>query len=72
MTLPAMASYIEMLIDRLIAWMKNHRANSYVQVVQITFSIAQFGFNNPFLVDTKAAVIAWPAGRDLSWRYFPC
>ena len=45
-------------IERLIPWTLNPRTHSQVQVAQIAASIAEFGFNNPILVDTQAGIIA--------------
>ena len=54
-----MAQRIERwLIDKLIPWARNLRTHSDAQVAQIAASIAEFGFNNPILVDTKAGIIA--------------
>jgi ParB-like chromosome segregation protein Spo0J len=59
MTLQAVAKHIEMwVIDKLIRWAKNPRTHSDAQISQITASIAEFGFNNPILVDTKDGIIA--------------
>src|ERR1700741_3015916 len=66
--LKAMARHIEMwLIDRLIPWARNPRTHSDTQIAQIAASIAEFGFNNPILVDTKAGIIAGH-GRLLAAR----
>src|SRR5271169_6396666 len=55
----AMARHIEMwLVGRLISYARNPRTHSESQVAQIAASIAEFGFNNPILVDTKAGIIA--------------
>jgi DNA modification methylase len=68
MTLQAMVKHIEMwLIDKLIPYAKNPRTHSDAQVAQIAASIAEFGFNNPILVDTKAGIIAGH-GRLLAAR----
>src|SRR6516225_702811 len=68
MTLQAMARRIEhWLIDKLIPYARNPRTHSDAQVAQIAASIAEFGFNNPILVDTKAAIIAGH-GRLLAAR----
>src|SRR5580692_6720304 len=68
MTLQAVAKHIEIwLIERLIPWAKNPRTHSETQVAQIAASIAEFGFNNPILVDTKAGIIAGH-GRLLAAR----
>jgi DNA modification methylase len=68
MILQAVAKHIEMwLIERLIPWAKNPRTHSDAQIAQIAASIAEFGFNNPILVDTKDGVIAGH-GRLLAAR----
>src|SRR5690349_3837609 len=54
-------------IDRLIPYARNPRTHSEAQVAQIAASIAEFGFNNPILVDTQAGVIAGH-GRLLAAR----
>jgi DNA modification methylase len=54
-------------IDRLIPFTRNPRTHSDAQVVQIAASIAEFGFNNPILVDTKDGIIAGH-GRLLAAR----
>jgi len=54
-----MATRIELWpIDKLIPYVNNPRTHSDAQVEQIAASIAEFGFNNPILVDTKAGIIA--------------
>jgi DNA modification methylase len=68
MTLQAMAKRIELWsIDRLIAYARNARTHSDAQVAQIAASIAEFGFNNPILVDSNAGIIAGH-GRLLAAR----
>src|SRR5579864_461288 len=68
MLLQAMAQRIEhWLIEKLIPWARNPRTHSDAQVAQIAASIAEFGFNNPILVDTKAGIIAGH-GRLLAAR----
>src|ERR1700687_4618821 len=63
-----MATHIELWpIDRLIPFAGNPRTHSEAQVMQIAGSIAEFGFNNPILVDTKAGIIAGH-GRLLAAR----
>lgn len=63
-----MAKDIQMwLVDKLIPWARNPRTHSEAQVAQIAASIAEFGFNNPILVDTKAGIIAGH-GRLLAAR----
>src|SRR6202453_3178535 len=59
LNLHSMAKQIELwLIDKLIPWARNPRTHSDAQIAQIAASIAEFGFNNPILVDTKAGIIA--------------
>src|SRR3972149_2662604 len=53
--------------DRLVPYARNPRPHSEEQVVQIAASIAEFGFTNPILVDTKAGIIAGH-GRLLAAR----
>ena len=66
--LQRMAKHIEMwLVDKLIPWARNPRTHSDAKVAQIAASIAEFGFNNPILVDTKAGIIAGH-GRLLAAR----
>src|ERR1700693_5455761 len=68
LNLNRMAKHIEMwLVDKLIPWARNPRTHSDAQVAQIAASIAEFGFNNPILVDTKAGIIAGH-GRLLASR----
>src|SRR5580700_19046 len=68
MSLQAMVKHIELwLIDKLVPYARNPRTHSDAQVAQITASIAEFGFNNPILVDTKAGIIAGH-GRLLAAR----
>ncbi len=63
-----MAKDIQMwLVDKLIPWARNPRTHSDAQVAQIAASIAEFGFNNPILVDMKAGIIAGH-GRLLAAR----
>ena len=68
MTAPPMVQNIELwAIERLIPFARNPRTHSEAQVAQIAASIAEFGFNNPILVDTKAGIIAGH-GRLLAAR----
>ena len=68
MILQTMARRIEhWLIDKLIPFARNPRTHSGAQIAQIAASIAEFGFNNPILVDTKAGIIAGH-GRLLAAR----
>jgi DNA modification methylase len=53
--------------DRLVPYAKNARTHSPEQVAQIAASIAEFGFNAPILVDSKAGIIAGH-GRLLAAR----
>ena len=63
-----MATHIELWpIDKLIPYARNPRTHSDTHVTQIAVSIAEFGFNNPILVDTKAGIIAGH-GRLLAAR----
>src|ERR1700730_16934895 len=54
-------------LEKLIPYARNPRTHSDAQVAQIGASIAEFGFNNPILVDTKAGIIAGH-GRLLAAR----
>src|ERR1700676_2012533 len=54
-------------LEKLIPYARNPRTHSDTQVAQIAASIAEFGFNNPILVDTKAGLIAGH-GRLLAAR----
>src|SRR5215510_15274329 len=68
MTLQAMVKHIELwLLDKLIPYARNPRTHSEAQIAQIAASIAEFGFNNPILVDTKAGILAGH-GRLLAAR----
>jgi ParB-like chromosome segregation protein Spo0J len=68
MLLQAMVQRIEhWALDRLVPYTQNPRTHSDAQVAQIAASIAEFGFNNPILVDTKAGIIAGH-GRLLAAR----
>jgi DNA modification methylase len=54
-----MAQRIEhWLLEKLTPWARNPRTHSDAQVAQIAASIAEFGFNNPILVDTNSGIIA--------------
>ena len=68
MTSQAVAKHIEQWpLDNLIPYARNPRTHSDAQVAQIAASIAEFGFNNPILVDTNAGIIAGH-GRLLAAR----
>jgi DNA modification methylase len=54
-------------VVRLIPYARNARTHSDAQVAQIAASIAEFGFNCPILVDSKAGIIAGH-GRLLAAR----
>ena len=54
-------------LEKLIPYARNPRTHSDAQVAQIAASIAEFGFNNPILVDTNAGIIAGH-GRLLAAR----
>jgi ParB-like chromosome segregation protein Spo0J len=45
-------------LDRLIPYARNPRTHSDNQIAQIAGSIAEFGFTNPILVDSKDGIIA--------------
>jgi ParB-like chromosome segregation protein Spo0J len=63
-----MAQRIELWpLEKLIPYARTPRTHSDTQVAQIAASIAEFGINNPILVDTKAGVIAGH-GRLLAAR----
>jgi hypothetical protein len=71
-----MAQRIEhWLLERLIPWARNPRTHFDAQIAQIAASIAEFGFNNPILVDTKAGIIAGHgrllAARNLGLKEVP-
>src|SRR6202050_5448717 len=68
MTLHAVAKHIETwVIERLIPFARNPRTHSDAQIAQIAASIAEFGFNNPILMDTNAGILAGH-GRLLAAR----
>lgn len=55
----AMADRIELWpVEKLRPYDRNPRTHSDAQVVEIAASIAEFGFNNPILVDSSAGIIA--------------
>src|ERR1700761_6556358 len=64
----SMARHIELWpFDNLIPYERNPRTHSDAQIAQIAASIAEFGFTNPILVDSKDGVIAGH-GRLLAAR----
>ena len=68
MNAQAMAKRIELWpVDKLVPYARNARTHSDAQIAQIAASIAEFGFNNPILVDTNAGIIAGH-GRLLAAR----
>src|SRR3984893_3132678 len=68
MNLQATVKHIELWpLEKLIPYARNPRIHSDAQIAQIAASIAEFGFNNPILVDTKAGIIAGH-GRLLAAR----
>src|SRR5271169_3276107 len=76
MTVQAMVKHIELwLVEKLIPYSRNPRTHSDAQIAQIAASIAEFGFNNPILVDTKAGIIAGHgrllAARKLQLEHVP-
>jgi ParB-like chromosome segregation protein Spo0J len=59
MSAQAMAKRIVLWpVDRLVPYARNARTHSDAQIAQIAASIAEFGFNNPILVDSNDGVIA--------------
>src|ERR1035437_1141991 len=67
LTLPMAQRIVNWAIERLIPFARNPRTHSDAQIAQIAAGIAEFGFNNPILVDTKAGIIAGH-GRLLAAR----
>jgi DNA modification methylase len=56
---PAMAKRIELWpLERLAPYQRNPRTHSEEQVTQIAASIAEFGFCNPILVDSRDGIVA--------------
>ncbi len=54
-------------IDKLVLFARNPRTHSEAQIIQISASITEFGFNNPILVDPEGEIIAGH-GRLLAAR----
>ena len=54
-------------VDRLVPYARNARTHSDEKIAHIAASIAEFGFNNPLLVDTNSGLIAGH-GRLLAAR----
>src|ERR1700734_3861132 len=68
MLTPPMAQRIKHWpIEKVIPYARNPRTHSDAQAAQIAARIAEFGFDNPILVDTKAGIIAGH-GRLLAAR----
>jgi ParB-like nuclease domain len=57
-TLPVASQIEQWPLDSLIPYARNPRTHSDAQIAQIAASIAEFGFTNPILVDSKNGVIA--------------
>jgi DNA modification methylase len=56
---PVMARRIELWpVERLAPYQRNPRTHSEEQVTQIASSIAEFGFCNPILVDSRDGIVA--------------
>ncbi len=51
-------------IGRLVPYAANPRTHSAEQIDQIATSIAEFGFNNPILVDSSAGIVAGHARAE--------
>jgi DNA modification methylase len=65
---PALARRIEIWhVGRLVPYARNARTHSDAQVAQIAASTAEFGFNAPILVDSRAGIVAGH-GRLLAAR----
>ena len=58
-------------IEKLVAFARNPRTHSETQAPQIAAGIAEFGFDNPILVDTKAGIIVGH-GRVLAAKRISC
>ena len=75
-TSPKMVERIEQWpVDRLVPYDRNARTHSEAQIGQIAASIAQFGFNNPVLIDSSSGIIAghgrYQAARKLGLASVP-
>ena len=70
MNLHSMAKHIELwVVEKFIPWARNPGTHSDAQIAQIAANIAEFGFNSPILVDTRAVglsplVSAWRTQAD--------
>jgi DNA modification methylase len=59
MQTPTLTLHVEFRqIDQLLPYVRNARTHSAVQIRQIAASIAEFGFNNPVLIDAEGSIIA--------------
>src|SRR6202140_4004571 len=62
-------------LERLVPYARNARLHSDAQVAQIAASIAEFGFNNPVLVEPQGGIIAGHArvlaARKLGYTEIP-
>ena len=64
-----MARRIELWpLDRLVPYARNARTHSADQVARIAASIAEFGFVNPILVDSRDGVVAGHVPAHISQR----
>jgi len=63
-------------IDELVAYNRNARQHSLVQIVCLKESIAQFGFTNPVLIHFSGRIIAGhgrvEAAKQLGIKQVPC
>src|ERR1039457_5188277 len=62
-------------IERLIPYARNARTHSEAQIAQIAASMAEFGMNNPVLIDPDGGIIAGHgrvlAARKLAYSHVP-
>src|SRR5260370_8512115 len=62
-------------IERLIPYARNARTHSDAQIAQIAASMAEFGMNNPVLIDPDGGIIAGHgrvlAARQLLYSHIP-
>ena len=59
MQTPTLTLHVEFRqIDQLLPYLRNARTHSAIQIQQIAASIAEFGFNNPVLIDAEGSIIA--------------
>ncbi len=77
MTTSRTASAIEQILtEDLIAYARNARTHSPEQVAQLAWSIHEFGFNNPVLIDEHNQIIAGHgrvmAAKQLELQTVPC